>query len=140
LRDAKRRLRWRIVGRRQFGFADVILRHRFLTRYNDLPMLPRQRITAAAAITLLAVAIGRPTPVAAAAAQQGTSCAANGTTVAAAQASGGQNLICTSGTWQYVPYQFGSSAATCNSTKAGMIFWNGTTFEYCNGTTWGAFN
>jgi hypothetical protein len=89
-------------------------------------------------VILLAVALAQPTPAAAQA--QGASCTTSGATAPGTATSGGQNLLCSSGTWQYVPYQFGTSAASCSSATAGMIRWTGTGFQYCNGITWGSFN
>ena len=67
-----------------------------------------------------------PTPAHAQA--KGAVCPVNGYTAAATQATGGQNLVCSSLTWNYVPYQFGASAGTCpgaSNVDLGMIQWTG---------------
>lgn len=93
-------------------------------------------IAVAAFICVAAIAILAPTPAAAQA--EGASCATNGNTAPGTAGSGGQNLVCSSGTWQYVPYQFGTTAVTCSSTYAGMVRWNSTSsiLQFCNGSTW----
>lgn len=92
--------------------------------------------TASVAAILLAVVLAQPTPAAAQA--EGATCPTNGYTAAATAATGGQNLICSSGDWAYVPYQFGNSTATCGSTVAGTVRWTGSAFQGCNGSTWGS--
>jgi hypothetical protein len=68
---------------------------------------------------------------------QGSSCSVNGRTAPGTVGAGGNNLICVSGLWQYVPYQFGSSSASCSSTNAGAVQWTGSVLEFCNGSSWG---
>jgi hypothetical protein len=100
-------------------------------------------LVAVAVISAAVTVVFAPLPAAALQAQQGASCATNGTTAAAAQASGGQNLICTSGTWQYVPYQFGNSAASCPGTgnaSLGMVQWTGSLFQGCEPSGWTTFS
>jgi hypothetical protein len=48
---------------------------------------------------------------------------------------------CTSGAWAPEAFIVGSvlqngSSASCNSTNAGMLEWNGSAFQGCNGSTW----
>ena len=72
---------------------------------------------------------------------KGATCAVNGYTAAATQATGGQNLVCSSLTWQYVPYQFGSSSASCPGTgnvTLGAIEWTGSAFQGCTASGWGS--
>jgi len=52
------------------------------------------------------------------------------------QPAAGNNLVCVSGTWQYPAYQFGSTAASCNSTNAGAVQYTSGVLEACNGTSW----
>lgn len=44
------------------------------------------------------------------------------------------------GQWQRGPYFFGASADTCDSNHAGMVQWNGSAFQGCNGSAWSALN
>ena len=81
------------------------------------------------------------TPTPAHAQAKGAVCPVNGYTAAATQATGGQNLVCSSLTWNYVPYQFGASAGTCPGTSnvnLGMIQWTGGAFQGCTASGWGS--
>jgi hypothetical protein len=74
------------------------------------------------------------------AALYGTSCSVAGATNVSGPDATGNNFICDSGTitWKYPAYQFGGSAALCNSsTQAGTIQWTGSALQLCNGTAWG---
>ena len=95
----------------------------------------RPLIKAAFAAALFAGILGLPAPVWAQ--TQGAACPTNGYTAAATVATGGQNLVCSSLTWQYIPYQFGAGG-TCNAAATGQIEWTGSAFQGCNGTSWGA--
>jgi hypothetical protein len=53
-----------------------------------------------------------------------------------AQSANGNNTVCIGGVWQYPAYQFGSTAATCNSTNAGIIKYTGNHAYFCNGAAW----
>ena len=81
------------------------------------------------------------TPTTAHAQAKGAACPVNGYTAAATQATGGQNLVCSSLTWAYVPYQFGASAGTCPGTgnvNLGMLQWTGSAFQGCTASGWGS--
>jgi hypothetical protein len=81
------------------------------------------------------------TPTTAHAQAKGAACPVNGYTAAATQATGGQNLVCGSLTWNYVPYQFGASAGTCpgaSNVNLGMIQWTGAAFQGCTASGWGS--
>jgi hypothetical protein len=94
-----------------------------------------------AVLTVVTMALAQPAPAAAQA--QGASCATNGTTAPGTAAAGGQNLLCSSGTWQYVPYQFGNSAANCPGTgnaNLGMVKWTGSLFQGCEPSGWTTFS
>ena len=91
------------------------------------------------AVFLALLALFSPTPAAAQA--QGAACPVNGYTAAATPATGGQNLVCSSLAWAYVPYQFGASAGTCPGTSnvnLGMIQWTGSAFQGCTASGWGS--
>jgi hypothetical protein len=80
-----------------------------------------------------------PTPAHAQA--KGATCPVNGYTAAATQATGGQNLVCSSLAWAYVPYQFGASAGTCpgaSNVNLGIIQWTGSAFQGCTASGWGS--
>jgi hypothetical protein len=65
--------------------------------------------------------------------------ACTSSTAQSAQAGlGGNNVVCVSSLWQYPAYQFGSTAASCNSTNAGIVQWTGSVFQGCNGSNWGS--
>src|SRR5438132_814162 len=51
----------------------------------------------------------------------------------------GNNAVCISNIWQYPAYQFGSTAASCNGTNAGMVQYTGGVFQGCNGSNWSTF-
>lgn len=81
------------------------------------------------------------TPTTAHAQAKGAACPVNGYTAAATQATGGQNLVCSSLTWAYVPYQFGASAGTCpgaSNVNLGVIQWTGAAFQGCTASGWGS--
>ena len=67
----------------------------------------------------------------------GASCPTNGVT--AAPNSLGQTLKCSSGAWALAPAFAGNDTASCTSTNAGEVIWNGTVMEYCNGSAWTQF-
>jgi hypothetical protein len=101
-------------------------------------MLCHRALKIAWAILPLAVACAWAPP--AAAQSQGSSCSVNNSTAPGTAASSGMNLICTSGTWQYVPYQLGSTTAACSGGLAGELQWTGSAFAGCNGTNWGGLD
>jgi hypothetical protein len=81
------------------------------------------------------------TPTPAHAQAKGATCPVNGYTAAATQATGGQNLVCSSLAWAYVPYQFGASAGTCpgaSNVNLGIIQWTGSAFQGCTASGWGS--
>jgi len=43
---------------------------------------------------------------------------------------------CVSSTWKRAALRLGSSTDTCDSSHAGIIQWNGTSFQGCDGTSW----
>lgn len=52
-------------------------------------------------------------------------------------ATDGNNLVCVSGVWQYPFYEARADSATsCVSALTGALRWNGTSLQYCNGSTW----
>ena len=53
-----------------------------------------------------------------------------------AQATDGNNAVCISSLWQYPAYQFGSTAAVCNSTNAGIVKYTSTHAYFCNSAAW----
>jgi hypothetical protein len=88
---------------------------------------------------LLVLLLAHPTPAHAQALS--AACPVNGYTAAATQATGGQNLVCSSLTWHYVPYQFGASAGTCpgaSNVNLGIIQWTGAAFQGCTASGWGS--
>jgi hypothetical protein len=98
-----------------------------------MPMLPRWRITAHAACFAAVVLWCNP-----AAAQRSIT---NGAACSTGDASfWEQSYICPSSTdlWQHPAFQFGAAIASCASGTAGMVQWNGSTLQYCNGSSWGA--
>jgi trimeric autotransporter adhesin len=99
------------------------------------------RASAALLFLLAPVLLLLLTPSPAHAQAKGATCPVNGYTAAATQATGGQNLVCSSLTWAYVPYQFGASAGTCPGTSnvnLGMIQWTGSAFQGCTASGWGS--
>ena len=56
-----------------------------------------------------------------------------------AQSANGNNAVCISSLWQYPAYQFGSTAAACNSTNAGIVKYTSTHTYLCNGSSWTQF-
>lgn len=88
-----------------------------------------KRISAIAA--MLALCLGLSSH-AALAAVPGDACSPNG----AAGVNGVMQMTCTSGVWVLNALKLGNSSVTCNSSNAGYIRWNGSTFQGCNGTNW----
>lgn len=43
---------------------------------------------------------------------------------------------CASGAWKRAALWLGASGDACNSSKAGILQWTGTTFQGCDGTSW----
>jgi len=46
---------------------------------------------------------------------------------------------CVSSVWKRAAIWLGSSSDTCDSTKAGIIQWTGTSFQGCDGSSWTTF-
>ena len=111
------------------------------TQTNQRP-LTAQISTCSLFLLLLALFVAvLLTPTTAHAQAKGAACPVNGYTAAATQATGGQNLVCSSLAWAYVPYQFGASAGTCpgaSNVNLGVIQWTGAAFQGCTASGWGA--
>jgi hypothetical protein len=73
------------------------------------------------------------------AALYGVSCVTPGANNTTGPDATGNNFICNSGsvTWLPPAYQFGSTASSCTATTAGMVQWNDSVFQLCNGSSWG---
>ena len=84
----------------------------------------------ALATLLVGVSLGLPS-FAAAWATPGAACTQEG-----ANANSDGFLTCTGGVWVSNAVLLGTTSATCDSTKAGYIRYNGGQFEGCNGTGW----
>jgi hypothetical protein len=70
----------------------------------------------------------------------GGACTGSGSSASLAQAVDGtydgNNTVCNGSVWQFPAYQFGSTAASCNGTNAGIVQWTGSVFQGCNGSSW----
>jgi hypothetical protein len=98
--------------------------------YFALPGRPGGAVKAAAAIVL---GLGLWASAAMADNTIGAACPGG---AAGAQSTDGNNTVCIGGVWQYPAYQFGNTAATCNSTNAGIIKYTGNHTYFCNGAAW----
>jgi hypothetical protein len=104
-------------------------------------LTPRPCFRAPVLLVLLLALLAALAPTPAHAQALSAACPVNGYTAAATQATGGQNLVCSSLTWHYVPYQFGASAGTCpgaSNVNLGIIQWTGAAFQGCTASGWGS--
>lgn len=108
---------------------------------NYQPRLPgdgKRKVLAAALVIVFGVLIGA-TNTQAAQPAQGGSCTTGQVTgpIDNGSDADANNLRCVSSVWQYPVYQLGATTTACNASTAGALQWTTTSFQTCNGSSWG---